>query len=117
MVALMNAQAPAFSAVTVWGRKPATDELPHIRSASDIAWGMWNRAGASDVKDIKFLLVTQIMNPTTRELITKAYQTLVPPQSQDKVWPGVDFSMDTQGGQAILGMLCDFELPHDSVQN
>jgi len=109
MIALMNAQAPAFCALTVWGRKPVTDELPHIRSASDIAWGMWNRAGASDLKNIKYLLVTQIINPTTRELITKAYQSLNPPQSQDKIWPGIEFSMETQSGQALLGMLCAIE--------
>ncbi|KAF2848992.1 hypothetical protein T440DRAFT_143734 [Plenodomus tracheiphilus IPT5] len=103
MVALMNVRAPSFCATIEWGHKPTTSELPQIRATSDLAWGMWNRAGPSDKKDIKYLIVTQILNPTTRELIASAYRTLNPPQGQDKVWPGVEFSMETDGGQAIMG--------------
>ncbi|CBX92211.1 hypothetical protein IAQ61_000390 [Plenodomus lingam] len=102
MIALMNVRAPSYSAGVEWGRKPTTAELPHLRAISDIAWGMWNRAGPSN-KDVKYLIVTQILNPTTRELIARAYKTLDPPQGQDKVWPGVEFSMETEAGQAMLG--------------
>ncbi|KAI8934288.1 hypothetical protein NX059_009028 [Plenodomus lindquistii] len=103
MVALMNVRAPSYAAGVEWGHKPTTAELPQIRAISDLAWGMWNRAGPSDKKDIKYFMVTQILNPTTRELITAAYKTLDTAQNQDKLWPGVEFSMESEGGQALLG--------------
>lgn len=103
-MALSNDISPAYAAEKfLWFRKPATSELPQIRSISDIAWAAWNRAGASNIKDIKYLVVTQVMNPSTRDVIRGAYGTLSPPQSETKVWPGIEFSMDSVGGQAILG--------------
>lgn len=104
----MNVISAAWSAEKhYWGRKPATHELPHIRSTSDIAWGLWNRVVPGNLKEIKYLMVTQIMNASTRDLIRAAYETLSPPQSETKVWPGIEFSMDTAGGQALLGMSCN----------
>ena len=71
---------------------------------------MWNRVAAgNNIKEIKYLIVTQIMNAGTRDLIRAAHGTLSPPQSETKVWPGSDFSMDTAGGQALLGILFYFE--------
>lgn len=103
-VVLMNVISTSYMAEKyIWHRKPATHELPQIRSISDIAWGMWNRAGPNSVKDIKYLLVTQIVNPRTREIITQAYRTLSPPKSEHEYWPGIEFAMDSTGGQAILG--------------
>ena len=64
---------------------------------------MWSRVGAADIKDIKCLIVTQIMNAGSRDIYRKALGTLTPPQSEYKTWPGHDFSMDTVEGQAILG--------------
>jgi hypothetical protein len=87
-----------------WFRKPKPDELPHIGTTQDIAWAVWNRAGAADIKDIKYLIVTQIVNPGSRDIYIKALNSLDPPQSEWKLWPGQDFGMDTVGGQAILGM-------------
>jgi hypothetical protein len=89
-----------------WMRKPNPDELPHIGTAQDIAWAAWNRAGAASVSDIKYLLVTQVMNAGSREVFRSALETLVPSQSEYRLWPGHEFAMDTAGGQAILGMLC-----------
>ncbi|OAL48528.1 hypothetical protein IQ07DRAFT_655006 [Pyrenochaeta sp. DS3sAY3a] len=103
-IALMNVISTSYMAEKyIWHRKPATHELPHIRSISDIAWGMWNRASPKSLKDIKYLLVTQILNPTTREIIRQAYGTLSPPKSEHEEWPGIEFAMDSTGGQAILG--------------
>ncbi|KAF1849711.1 uncharacterized protein K460DRAFT_257900, partial [Cucurbitaria berberidis CBS 394.84] len=103
-VILMNVISAAYSAEKfLWKKKAGTNELPHIRSTSDIAWGLWNRVAPGNVKEIKYLIVAQIMNTGTRDLIRAAYETLTPPQSETRVWPGIDFNMDTSGGQAILG--------------
>jgi hypothetical protein len=105
MLALMNVMSPMYCAEKfTWMRKPDPDELPHIGSTSDIGWAMWNRA-ASDVKNLKYLVVTQVMNAGSREIFRSALGTLNPPQSEYKLWPGQDFDMNTSGGQAILGML------------
>ncbi|XP_014558693.1 hypothetical protein COCVIDRAFT_93893 [Bipolaris victoriae FI3] len=104
LVVLMNIMSLSFCAEKfTWFRKPLPEELPHIGTPSDIAWAVWNRAGASNIADVKYLLVTQIMNPTSRDMIRTALGTLQPPQSETKVWPGSDFTMDTVGGRAILG--------------
>jgi hypothetical protein len=106
MVALMNIMSPTYCAEKfTFHRKPKSEELPHIGTAQDIAWAAWNRAGAVDTKDIKYLIVTQIMNPQSRQLYIRALGTLTPPQSEFKLWPGQDFAIDSPGGLAILGML------------
>ncbi len=64
MIALMNVISAAYAAEKLtWGRKPALYELPQIRSTADIAWGLWNRVAGGNLGNIKYLLVTQIMNP------------------------------------------------------
>ncbi|EUC41771.1 hypothetical protein COCMIDRAFT_29507 [Bipolaris oryzae ATCC 44560] len=104
LVALMNIMSLSFCAEKfTWFRKPLPEELPHIGTPSDIAWAVWNRAGASNIADVKYLLVTQIMNPTSRDIIRTALGTLQPPHSETQVWPGSDFTIDTVGGRAILG--------------
>lgn len=101
---MMNVMSLSYCAERfTWFRKPRPDELPHIGTPSDIAWAVWNRAGAASIADVKYLVVTQIMNAASRELIRQALGTLQPPQSETKIWPGSDFTMDTTGGRAILG--------------
>jgi hypothetical protein len=51
MVTLMNVMSAAYSAQRIWGRKPDLEELPHIRSTADMAWALWNRVSASNVKN------------------------------------------------------------------
>lgn len=100
----MNIMSMSFCAEKfTWFRKPLPDELPHIGTPSDIAWAVWNRAGASDIANVKYLLVTQIMNAGSREIFRAALGTLQPPESEYKVWPGHEFAMDTAAGRAILG--------------
>jgi hypothetical protein len=51
MVTLMNVMSAAYSAQRIWGRKADINELPHIRSTADMAWALWNRVSASDIKN------------------------------------------------------------------
>ncbi|KAG9384896.1 hypothetical protein A1F94_004443 [Pyrenophora tritici-repentis] len=103
MVALMNIMSMSYCAEKfTWKRKPKPDELPHIGTPSDIAWATWNRVGAN-VAGIKYLIVTQVINSDSREIFKSALRTLSPPQSEFKLWPGHEFSMDDNAGLAILG--------------
>jgi hypothetical protein len=101
MVTLINVISAGYSAQRLWQRKPTSDELPQIRSISDVAWGFWNRAG--NVQGIKYFLVAMVMNSDTRDIIRQAHESLEPKRSETAMWPGFDFAMDTPAGQAILG--------------
>lgn len=103
MVILINVISPGYSANKLWQQKPASHELPQIRSISDVAWGFWNRAAAGNLANIKYLMVAMIMNEDTRSIIRQAHETLEPKRSEIAVWPGYDFAMNTPAGQAILG--------------
>lgn len=103
MVTLINVISPGYSANRLWQQKPASHELPQIRSISDVAWGFWNRAAAGNLGNIKYLMVAMIMNEDTRSIIRQAHETLEPKRSETAVWPGYDFVMNTPAGQAILG--------------
>lgn len=106
LIALMNIMSLTYSAKTyTWFRTPLSSELPHIGTPQDIAWAMWNRVHPPDLAGLKYLLVTQVMNANSRELFRSALETLVPPQSEYKLWPGHEFSLTSKGGQAILGTL------------
>ena len=101
----MNVMSMTYSAKTyTWFRTPLPEELPHIGTTQDIAWAMWNRVDAPNLAGLKYLLVTQVMNAGSRELFRSALETLNPPQSEFKLWPGEEFKIETKGGKAILGM-------------
>jgi hypothetical protein len=99
----MNVISASYSAKKMWERQPNPGELPQVRSISDVAWAFWNRASAGNVANIKYLLVTIIMEQDTRDIIRQAHETLTPKRSETAVWPGFDFGMDTPAGQALLG--------------
>ncbi|CAN9253875.1 unnamed protein product [Alternaria alternata] len=104
LIALMNIMSMTYSAKTyTWFRTPLPEELPHIGTTQDIAWAMWNRVNAPNLAGLKHLLVTQVMNAGSRELFRSALETLNPPQSEYKLWPGEEFKIQTKGGKAILG--------------
>lgn len=107
-VMMIDARSPASGATALWGRPPLTAELPHIRSTSDIAWGFWNRATTGtattgNIKNIKYFFVCLIVNPETIDLIRMAHEKLTPPRSAPGIWPGSEFSMESEQGLALLG--------------
>jgi hypothetical protein len=103
----MNIMSMTYSAKTyTWFRSPLPEELPHIGTTQDIGWAMWNRVvDAAHLADLRYLLVTQVMNAGSREIFRYALGLLEPAESEYKEWPGHEFSLGTKGGQAILGML------------
>jgi hypothetical protein len=51
-----------------------SDELPLLRSGSNIAWGIWNQATArtTSLQNIHLLMSCDIVNPQTREIMKRA---------------------------------------------
>jgi hypothetical protein len=99
----MDILSPAKTAKSLWRRIPNAEELPHIRSFSDITWAFWNRAAAGKIQNIKYFFVTTIINTETNRHIRKALKTLTPPKTEADLWPGTDFDMETDAGKALLG--------------
>jgi hypothetical protein len=99
----MDILSPAKAAKSLWRRTPNAEELPHIRSFSDITWAFWNRAAAGNIQNIKYFFVTTIINTETNRHIRKALRTLTPPKTEADLWPGTDFDMETDAGKALLG--------------
>lgn len=100
----MQLSSAAKAARRLWRRAPLTEELPAIRSVSDIAWAFWNRAHAGhDLENIKYLFVAMIINKETNQHVKRALGMLSPPKEEADGWPGHDFNMDTDAGKALLG--------------
>jgi len=100
----MQISSAAKAARRLWKRAPLTEELPAIRSVSDIAWAFWNRVHQGEGLDnIKYLFVMMIINKETNQHVKRALGTLSPQKEEAVGWPGNDFSMDTDEGKALLG--------------
>lgn len=101
----MNIVSPAKAAASLWRLTPKTEELPHIRSLSDISWAFWNRAAgpANNIQGIKYFMATMVINRETNQHTKRALSELKPPEGDTKGWPGHEFSMDTNAGKALLG--------------
>jgi len=103
MVVAINIVSPARAAEDLWGRKPLPEELPHIRSFSDISWAYWNRAAAGNIQGIKYFMAAMVINKETNQYIRRILSELTPPEEETKTWPGHEFSMDSDAGKALLG--------------
>ncbi|PSN67639.1 hypothetical protein BS50DRAFT_664959 [Corynespora cassiicola Philippines] len=75
------------------------EDLPKLRSSSDIMWGAWQGAGSGN-KDIKYFFALYVVNQDTRGIILRALgnrkKTLA-------LWPGIDFDMESDEGKALMG--------------
>ncbi|EUC47215.1 hypothetical protein COCMIDRAFT_24834 [Bipolaris oryzae ATCC 44560] len=100
----MQLSSAAKAARRLWKRAPLTEELPAIRSVSDIAWAFWNRAHDSKgLENTKYLFVAMIINKETNQHVKRALGTPSPPKDEPDGWPGHNFNMDTDEGKALLG--------------
>lgn len=77
---------------------------------SSFSWAFWNRAHKDRVgiQDIKLFLVHLIINTDTLRLMKMAMKSYdLPEDEYSQVfvprWPGIEFSIDTPEGQAMLG--------------
>ncbi|KAF2626279.1 hypothetical protein BU25DRAFT_471761 [Macroventuria anomochaeta] len=89
LVYFIHRQSPEDAAGEHWRRgKPTHEELPALRSSSDIAWGMWNRV-ASGSQKLNYFMAVSVINPETQYIMKCALQQY----NIDEVpaWPGKDF--------------------------
>jgi hypothetical protein len=90
-------ESPAYAAANLSKTKPQTNQLPKLRFLTDGLWGYWNRDN-SNIRNI----IQQVENVDVGKLIARALKnkkkTLSP-------WSGTSFSMDSDEGHAILGMV------------
>jgi hypothetical protein len=93
-------ESPKRGALNVWNKDPSLDELPELRSLSDMMWGAWVREN-KDVKNINYFWVQGIGNTNTKAVIARALKNAGKELQQ---WPGITFGMDSEEGMAILGM-------------
>jgi hypothetical protein len=95
---VLGCKGAAEAAQTSWKAKPETTQLAHIQSSSDISWALWLRAMRNitdeDVKNIKCLFNTVIIDKETNQLIKRAIQTLNPPLEDPTGCSGLDLPMD-----------------------
>lgn len=84
------------------------DELPAVKSCSDVAWMLWKMFGehAGNIKNLRFFLSLSIINAETDAILSRAIRNIVPEAQQFPAWGGYEFDTDTPEGQAILGKFC-----------
>ena len=96
----------------MWKRKPASNELPELRSTSDIAFGFWNRvASEATRKNLKYIMSCDILNEHTEETIRTALDKVNAGTLESQLWPGRDFEFafgenkgeEVEAALALLG--------------
>ncbi|KAF1932261.1 uncharacterized protein M421DRAFT_287779 [Didymella exigua CBS 183.55] len=92
----LNRKSSPKAARELWRHRPEVAELPHLRSASDISWAVWNRAVSStpgaEIADVKYLINMMIISRETNQYIRRAISSLTPPLEETLGWPGTKFS-------------------------
>jgi hypothetical protein len=117
----VNRQSPYTNAKVLWKDRPndnpRPDELPLLRSSSDIAWGLWNRGSAANVKNIQKIFSMNVNNDETQMIIFRALGSVKVPAGKLKLsrvgkWPGTTFVLGTENddGLALLGMSVSIQL-------
>lgn len=98
------------SAVEEWGvEKAPIDELPALRTISDLSWGFWYDAHhGSNLGHITKFIVPQIINDITTLLVEGVLASYHVPDGEQRVtelpkWPGITFDIGTEEGKALLG--------------
>jgi len=76
--------------------------MPALRSSSDIAWGLWNRASPGRLSNINYFFSVNIVNDDTLALIHRAM--IIGNRNYMPYAPGVTFYPGSDAFVALLGM-------------
>ena len=88
-------------------RPPQDGEEPKLRALSDLLWAGWYRGSQpsdrnnANLGNIKYLIGMSVTNAETNSIILRALKAKG--KSDIALWPGVDFDMSEEEGQALLG--------------
>jgi hypothetical protein len=92
------------------------DDLPKLRSTSDLAWGLWNRVAKPDnLKNIRYFVSTNVVNPDTAyDIVPRALREKGVQSGHAQQWPGTAFKFGDDGEadlESSLALLGEFPLP------
>ena len=95
-----NRVGPKFAAQA---RKPpvSDDQLPLLRQASDVMWGLWDVPENPQLDDLNYYMCLRITNLVTQNIITS---TMIDADKELGPWPGAEFRVD-MGNDAVLALL------------
>ncbi|EUC42083.1 hypothetical protein COCMIDRAFT_104432 [Bipolaris oryzae ATCC 44560] len=102
---LIDRSSPETQARNLWNIAPQIpiprDEMPALRSSSDIGWGFWNRVSGHNLGGINAFFSFEVVNEDTGRIIEMAMEK----SGHDEVppWPGVRFDSGTEEYRALLG--------------
>jgi hypothetical protein len=88
-------------------RDPLPNELPALKSLSDLLWGGWYRGSQPDTsinrdaENVKYLVSVSVTNAESLSIIQRALKAKA--KTRVSYWPGDTFEMSTEEGQALLG--------------
>jgi hypothetical protein len=107
LIVLTNRQSPGTSAKALWGLPniPPSDQLPALKSSSDIMWGLWSLASPNNLRGIKYVLGTPITNDETVAIIERVLQDNCLELDELMEWTGCAFEADEPEYLALLGKL------------
>ena len=102
------AVSPAHAYREIHGRDINRNDLPNLRSLSDLLWAGWvsgsspmGRPGNPNIAGLKYIFMVDVINGETLSVMKRALRN----KGLEKVpvWPGVDFSCADEDGAALLG--------------
>jgi hypothetical protein len=112
VVYFLHRNSPEEAAGALWGiprEEINKDDLPAIRSSSDLAWGLWNRI-PGDLQKIKMIMSMSIANDDINDVIFPRAMAAMGLEDEDlPQWPGIDFTVGADGeegeaAKALIGM-------------
>ncbi|KAJ4289103.1 hypothetical protein N0V90_011445 [Kalmusia sp. IMI 367209] len=115
----LNTRSPQHAAQDVNPPVPA-DQLPHLRSLSDLLWAVWSAyAGpGNQLNWLKWWFRVTINNVDTRRIIKRVLDSQPRAEDRDlKPFPGIWISTTTEAGRALLGTPLGRSLGYFLVQH
>lgn len=82
------------------GQPVNPEELPAIRHAGDIYMAYWHRFNAQP-SNLRIYFAHYVVNEETISLLIRAFKNMG--YGQPVPWPGHEFGMNTDEGEALLG--------------
>lgn len=101
-----TAVSPTTAYKELYGKNINPNDLPALRSLSDLLWAGWIRGsnphvGNPNPANLNYMFMIWIVNSETLSIMKKALASRG--KTKPSVWPGDDFDTSTPEGAALLG--------------
>lgn len=111
IVFFLNRRSAREAVKMYWGYAATNEQLPALRSSSDIAWGFWNRGNWGKLGEVRAFMSLMVVNTDTLRIIHRVLEMGQAGLKEGRrgiegvrPWPGTTFGVDDIEGQALLGM-------------